>query len=253
MVEAVWNGFLRMSLVSCPIRLTSATSDSKRIKLDVLSARTGNPVTEQFVDAKSGDVVPPDALVKGYEFEKSRYVMVSEDELKTLGSKAGNIIDLDHFVPRDQIDQIYIEAAYYIHPEGELAADTVHALRLAMRRSKRVALGHVRIGDQERPALIEPHRAGLMMSTLRTPEELVATEFVERPESEIPAEMVEIAETIITRRAGNFDPKTLHDRYQDDLRKLVEQKAKNAPPSPAAPRSPPRPVTPPPPPAALSA
>src|ERR1700733_12750497 len=102
MVEAVWNGFLRLSLVSCPIRLTSATSDSKRIKLDLLSARTGNPVTEQFVDAKTGDVVAKEALVKGYEFAASRYVTVTDDELAKLGGIAGNLIELEQFVPRDQ-------------------------------------------------------------------------------------------------------------------------------------------------------
>ena len=241
MAEAVWNGFLRLSLVSCPIRLASATSDGKRIKLDLLSARTGNPVTEQFVDSKTGDVVTPGALVKGYEFDKTRYVTVTDDELKKLSGGGANIIDLEHFVPRDQIDHLYIESAYYVHPEGQLASDTVHALCLAMRRSGRVALGHVRIDDQDRPAMIEPHRAGLMMSTLRTQDELVPADFVERPESEIPSEMIEIAEAIIGRRAGNFDAKTLRDRYQDELRQLVEQKAKNAPPAPAAtrPASPP--------------
>jgi DNA end-binding protein Ku len=261
MAEAVWNGFLRLSLVSCPIRLSTATSDANRVKLDLLSARTGNAVAEQFVDAKTGDVVAKEALVKGYEFETSRYVTVADDELATLGSGAGNIIDLEQFVPRDQIDHLYIEAAYYLHPEGQLASDTVHALRLAMRRSGRVALGHVRIGDQERPALIEPHRAGLMMSTLHTQDELIVADFPDRPEDAIPAEMIEIAEAIIARRAADFDPGKLRDRYQDDLRELVEQKAKNAPPSPtearrpaaAAPPPPPAPEPAPPPPPPVAA
>jgi DNA end-binding protein Ku len=239
MAEAVWNGFLRLSLVSCPITLSSATSDARRVKLDLLSARTGNPVTEQFVDAKTGDVVAKEALVKGHEFAPGRFVTLGEDELAKLGSGAGNIIDLERFVPRDQIDHLYVEAAYYLHPEGQLASDTVHALRLAMRRSGRVALGHVKIGERERPALIEPHRAGLMMSTLHTEDELIVAEFGERPEDDIPAEMIEIAEAIIARRAGDFDPRQLRDRYQDDLRKLVEQKAGNAPPPPAPARRPP--------------
>src|SRR6202035_946294 len=152
-----------LSLVSCPIRLSSATSDANRIKLDLLSARTGNTVNEQFVDAKTGDVVAKEALVKGHEFAAGRYVTVTDEELAKLGG-GGNIIDLEQFVPRDQIDHLYVEAAYYLHPEGQLASDTVHALRLAMRRSRRVAIGHARLGDHKRPALIEPHRAGLMMS-----------------------------------------------------------------------------------------
>jgi DNA end-binding protein Ku len=234
MADSVWNGFLRLSLVSCPIRLTPATSDGKHLKLDLLSARTGNPVTQQFVDGKTGDVVPGDALVKGYEFEKTRYVTLTDAELQKLGGGAGNIIDLEHFVPRDQIDRIYIESIYYLHPEGQLASDTMHALRLAMQRSGRAALGQVRIGERERPALIEPHRSGLMMSTLYTEDELVRASFPERKESDIPAEMIDIAEQIISRRAGDFDPKQLRDRFQDDLQKLVDEKAKNVPPAPPA-------------------
>jgi DNA end-binding protein Ku len=233
MADLVWNGFLRLSLVSCPIRLSSATSDANLIKLDLLSARTGSPVEERFVDAKTGDIVTPQALIKGYEFEKGRYVTLADDELARLGSGVGNIIDLEQFVPRDQIDHLYIEAAYYLHPDGQLALDTIHALRLAMQRSGRVALGHVKIGDQERPALVEPHRTGLMMSTLHTQEELVIADFEERPQDDVPTEMVEIAEAIITRRATDFDPRKLRDRYQDDLRRLVEQKAGTAPPAPA--------------------
>ena len=239
MAEAVWNGFLRLSLVSCPITLNPATSDARRITLDLLSARTGNPVTEQYVDTKTGDVVAKEALVKGHEFAPGRYVTVSDEELAKLGGGGGNIIDLERFVPREQIDHLYVEAAYYLQPEGQLASDTVHALRLAMRRSGRVALGHVRIGERERPALIEPHRAGLMMSTLHTEDELVVAKSDERPEEDIPAEMVEIAEAIIARRAGEFDPRQLRDRFQDDLRKLVEQKASNAPAPPPASRRPP--------------
>ena len=255
MAEAVWSGSLRLSLVSCTVYLTPATSNASRVKLDLLSARTGNPVTEQFVDAKTGDVVAPEALVKGYEFDNSRYVTVTEEELQTLGSGATNIIDIGNFVPRNQIDLLYIDAVYFVHADGQLSADTVQALRLAMERSQRVALGYVRIGDHERPALIEPSRGGLMMSTLRTEDELVPADFAERPD-DVPGDMVEIAEAIITRRAADFDPNQLRDRYQDDLRQLVEQKAKDAPP-PSEDRRPhlvpvpdPEPEPPPPPPVA---
>jgi DNA end-binding protein Ku len=242
MAEAVWNGSLRLSLVSCPIYLSAATTDSKRIKLELLSGRTGNPVTQQFVDAKTGDVVASDSLVKGYEFDKSRFVTVTDDEFSKLGSGIGNIIDLEHFVPRAEIDRLYIDSSCYIHPDGPLAADTVHALRLAMERSGRAALGHIRLGDSERPALIEPYRGGLMISTLRTEDELAAPEFVERPDSEISGDMVEVAEAIIVRRAAEFDAGQLRDRVQDDLRQLVEHKITALPPPPAPPPS----VSPPP-------
>lgn len=233
MAEAVWNGSLRLSLVSCTIHLSPAVNESKRIKLERLSARTGNPVTEQFVDAKTGDVVTSEALVRGYQFESSRYITVSEEEIAKFGGGGANIIDLEHFVPRHQIDQLHIDDTYYIHPDGQLAADTVHALRVAMQRSGRAALGHVWIGDSERPVLIEPHRGGLMMSTLRTADEVVHSDFVERAENDVPGDMIEIAESIIARRAGDFDAALLRDRFQDDLRELVDQKIKGLLPGPA--------------------
>lgn len=253
MAEAVWNGSLRLSLVSCPVYLAAATSDAKRVKLELLSARTGNPVTEQFVDAKTGDVVAPEALVKGYQFEQSRYVTLSEEEVGKLGSGAGNIIDLEQFVLRQQIDDLHIDDVYFIYPEGQLAADTLHALRLAMQRSGRSALGHVRIGSGERPALVEPNRGGLMMSTLRVGNEVMHPDFVERPESDIPSDMIEIAEAIIARRTADFNANLLRDRFEDDLRKLVEEKVKDAPPATQGrrprlvPRPEPAPEPPPPP------
>jgi DNA end-binding protein Ku len=252
MAEAVWNGSLRLSLVSCPISLSAATSNSPRIKLDLLSARTGNPVTEQFVDSKTGDVVASESLVKGYEFETSRYVTMTTEEFGKLGGGIGNIIDLEHFIRRDQIDLLHIDDVYYVHPEGHLAADTVDALRLAMQRSGRVALGHVRIGESQRPALIEPHRGGLMLSTLRTKGELVEPDFAERPESDISADMIEIAEAIISRRTADFDPATLRDGLQEELQQILQQKAKDAPPALSDERRPrlvPAPEVPPPPPA----
>jgi DNA end-binding protein Ku len=253
MVEAVWNGFLRLSLVSCPISLSPAISDANSIRLDPLSARSGNPVTQQYVDARTGDVVAADALVKGYEVEASRYVTIGEDELEKLGAGA-NVIELEHFVPRDQIDPIYIETTYYLHPDGPHASDTVHALRLAMRRSKRVALGHVWIGQRERPALIEPYRDGLMVSTLHTEEEYVPAQFAAPPEDQIPVEAVEIAEAIIARRSSDFNPGQLRDRFQHGLRALLEEKSRNVPRGRTRPPPPPAPsrTAEPPPPASPS-
>jgi DNA end-binding protein Ku len=248
MVDSVWNGFLRLSLVSCPIRLQSATSNAKRLRLEQLSARTGNPVTQQFVDGKTGDVVAADALVKGYEFAPSRYVTLSEDELRQAAAAQSNIIDLEHFVPGGQFDRLHVEATYYVHPEGQLASDTVHALRLAMRHSGRVALGHMWLGERELPVLVEPRLGGLTLSTLHTAAEMVPAEFGERADADIPGEMIEIAEAIIARRSGDFTPGLLQDRFQDAVRTLIDEKAKNAPPRivPVPPPEPPAPMAAPP-------
>jgi DNA end-binding protein Ku len=254
MPQATWNGFLRLSLVSCPVYLSPATTDKRRVHLAELSARTGNPVTQQYVDARTGDVVPPDALVKGYQFEGGRYVSISEGELKALGSEPSKIIDVDHFVAKDEIDRLYLDDIYYLYPDGDLASDTVHAVRLAMERNGRVAIARVQLADREQQVLIEPRDGGLMVSTLRSADDVEAAEFVQRSEGDIPAEMVDIAESIIGRRVGMFDKQALRDPYEEALRGLVDGKVNNAPPGPrgadpqrAAPSPPPRPADPAPP------
>ncbi|MBV8889967.1 MAG: Ku protein [Alphaproteobacteria bacterium] len=229
MPEPTWNGFLRLSLVSCPVYLSPATTDGRRVKLERLSARTGNPVRQQFVDPRTGDVVAPEALVHGYEFSHGRYVNISDAELRELETEPSKIIDIDYFVPQQQIDRLYLETPFYLYPDGQLASDTVHALRLAMERNERAAIGRVQLEQRERLVLIEPLGGGLMLSTLRSADDVQPAEFTERSEHEIPAEMIEIAESIINRRAGAFEKNALRDRHEDALRRLVDEKVRRAP------------------------
>ena len=148
MIEAVWTGFLRLSLVFCQIRLL--------------------PVAKLA-------------------------------EHSIVGNDTENILDVDHFVPRNQVDQTYLDTAYYLHPADNLANDTLHALRVGMLRSGRVALGNVRVGNRQIRVMIEPHGAGLLMSTLYPDEEHYPSEFTERAEDAVPREMIEITEEIISR------------------------------------------------------
>lgn len=234
MAEAVWNGFLRLSLVSCPVRLAPATSDAHVIRLDQLNSRTGNPVTQQFVDSRTGDVVAADAVVRGYP-GGSGYVTISDSEYETLSADTSNLIEVAHFSPSDQVDRARLETSYYIYPDGPLAADTLAALRLAMRCSGSDAIAYVRLGERERMVLIQLHGAGLMLSTLRPPRVLAAAEFAERADSDVPTEMVEIAESIIARRALQSDPNALHDRYESRLRLLIAEKTGGSASLPAEP------------------
>ncbi|MGH7092586.1 MAG: Ku protein, partial [Stellaceae bacterium] len=240
--------------MSCPVHLTPVTTAGKRVRLDDVNARTGNLVTEQFVDSKTGDVVAAGAVAKGYRVDSARHVIVSDEELKALTGAAANVLDIEQFVPHDQIDRIYVDASCYVHPEGQIATETVHALSLAMERDGRVGLGRVSLGDRERTVMVQPHGTGLMMSTLHSPDQIVLPGFAERPADQIPVEMVEVAETIISRRSRDFSPSLLQDRTEAALRALVEQKVRSAPPPPPAspPRPSPAPAAPPPPAAAAS-
>jgi DNA end-binding protein Ku len=238
MPEAVWNGYLRLSsAVSCPVRLAPATKEPDTLKLEELNSRTGNPLTQQFVDSRTGDVVSADQIVKGHQEPGLSYVMIAGSELAALAGAAPSIIDVTHFCWRDQIDRARFETSYYIYPESGHAADTLDGLRLAMRRAGRDGIAYVHLGERECVAVIQPHGAGLMLSTLRPPRLLEPAEFVERADSEVPADMIDLAEAIIQHGILVGDANALPDRYENRLRTLIEQKsgrADGAPVSPAA-------------------
>jgi len=226
MPRASWNGFLRLSLVTCPVYLVPATTEAKRVRFNQLNAETGNRVAQQLVDSKTGDPVDRDQIVKGYEYERGRYVTISDEELKDLQIESSKIVDLDRFVDRDDVDPIYLDTPYYVHPDGEIAAETFRVIGEAMSKTNKVGLGHVTLSSRERLVLVEPRDGGLVMSTVRSADEVRPAEFGANPKSEADPDMVAIAETIIQRRAAKFDPETFRDRYQDALRELVEAKTK---------------------------
>jgi DNA end-binding protein Ku len=226
MPRASWNGFLRLSLVSCPVALVPATTEAKRVRFNQLNGKTGNRVQQQLVDSKTGEVVDRDEIVKGYEYDRGRYVTVDEDELKALQIESSKIIDLDRFVDRDEVDPVYLDKPYYVYPDGQLAADTFRVISEAMEHKNKVGLGRVTMSSREHLVLVEPRDGGLLMTTVRSADEVRPAEFGPLPKSEIDADMVGIAETIIERRSGAFDPETFRDRYQDALRELVAEKTK---------------------------
>src|SRR5262244_549502 len=226
MPRASWNGFLRLSLVSCPVALVPATTEAKRVRFNQLNSKTGNRVQQQLIDSKTGEVVDRDQIVKGYEFDRGRYVTVTDDELKALQIESSKIIDLDRFVDRDEVDPVYLDTPYYVYPDGELAAETFRVISEAMIHKNKVGLGRVTISNRERLVLVEPRDGGLLMSTIRSADEVRPAEFGPASKGEIDADMVAIAESIIERRSGAFDPADFHDRYQDALRELVAEKTK---------------------------
>ena len=226
MPRASWSGFLRLSLVTCPVYLTPATTEAKRIRLNQLNSKTGNRLAQRLVNSKTGDEVGRDQIVKGYEFDRDRYVTLSEEELKDLRVELSKIIDLDRFVGRDEVDPLYLDAPYYVYPEGELAAETFRVIGEAMAHTNKVGLGRITMSGRERPVLVEPRGEGLMMSQLRSSDEVRPAEFASKPEAQIDPDLVALAETIIERKSGKFEPAGFHDRYQEALRELVDSKLK---------------------------
>jgi DNA end-binding protein Ku len=225
MPRASWNGFLKLSLVSCPVYLSPATTEAKRIRLNQLNSATGNRLKQQLVDSETGEVVERDEIAKGYEYERGRYVTLEDDELKGLQIESSKIIDLTQFVGRDEVDSVYLDAPYYVYPDGELATEAFQVIGEAMAAKGLVGIGRVTISSRERLVLVEPRGAGLVMSTLRSADEVRAAEFG-KTNGDVDPDMLAIAEAIIERRKGTFDPASFRDRYQDALRELVEGKLK---------------------------
>jgi DNA end-binding protein Ku len=239
MPRASWNGFLKLSLVSCPVYLSPATTETKRIRLNQLNAETGNRIKQQLVDADTGDVVERDQIAKGYEYQRGQYVTIDDDELKALQIESSKIIDLTQFVSRDEVDPVYLDVPYYVYPDGELATEAFRVVGEAMTATGLVGIGRVTISSRERLVLVEPRGAGLVMSTLRSADEVRAAEF-DKTNGEVDPDMLVIAETIIERRKGTFDPASFRDRYQDALRELVDGKLKGVAKTPHEISAPPK-------------
>src|SRR5260370_4889712 len=177
MPRARWDGFLRLSLVRCRVALVPATTEAKRVRFNQLNSETGNRVQQQLVDSETGEVVDRDQIVKGYEYERGRYVTIDDDELKALQIESSKIIDLERFVDRDEVDPVYLDTPYYVYPDGELAAETFRAIGEAMAHNKKVGLGRVTITNRESQVLVEPRHAALALSTVRSAAEVRPADF----------------------------------------------------------------------------
>ncbi len=228
MPRATWNGFLRLSLVSCPVYLTPATTEAAHIRLHQLNPETGNRVRQLLVDSETGEPVDRAAVVKGYEYERHQYVVVPDEELQALRIESSQTIDLDRFVAGDEVDPLYLDTPYYVHPDGKIAVETFRVIGQAMAETGRLGLGRIVLSNRERMVLVEPRGGGMLMRTLRSAAEVRAAEFAEPGEAADP-DMVAVAKTIIERRAGAFDPGEFRDRYQEALRELVESKLAGKP------------------------
>jgi DNA end-binding protein Ku len=224
-MATLWRGFLRLSLVSCPVTLSPATSETTRIHLNQLNKATRNRLRVKLVDEDTGDAVERDDIVKGYQIAKGQHVLLDEDELEAIQIESSRIIDLETFVDANEIDCLYFDKPYYVAPDGDVAAETYRVIVRAMRDTGKVGLGRVVLSTREHPVAVEPHGAGLLLTTLRAANEVrPAPEIAD--DEEVNDEAVALATMIIEKRSGHFNPKTFHDRYQDALRSLVEAKAK---------------------------
>ena len=221
----IWEGHLRLSLVACPVSLYTATSVAGDVHFHLINPATGNRVRTQTVDPETGEV-DRKSLVRGFEIEKDRYLLLTNEEIKSVRLESTGTIDIERFVDGSEIDRIWWNDPYFLAPDGKAGLDAYIVIRDAMRQSGKVALGRVVIGTRERLVAIEPRGEGMLVTTLRSHDEVrdPAQLFEVVPNRKPDPRMIAIAEQIIGQQAGPFDPAGFNDRYEDALRTLIRDK-----------------------------
>ena len=223
----MWQGQLRLSLVSCPVALYGATSRTADISFHLLNPDTNNRIRMIPTDPDTGPVERAD-LVKGYEISKNHYVVLSNDEIKAVKLETTKTIDIQRFVDEKEIDRLYWNDPYYLLPNDKSGNEAYAVIREALAQTGRIALGRVVMHTRERLVALEPRDKGIICYTLRMGDEVVspADAFGDIPATRPDKQMVEIARKIIEQQAGAFEPDKFEDRYENALRDLIRRKEK---------------------------
>ena len=229
--RAYWKGSLKLSLVSCPVVLYPVSTSVEKTRFHMINKETGNRLKQQMVDAETGDVVESDQKGRGYEVSKGDYVEIEKEELEAVQVESNHTIDIDSFVPRDEIDRRYLNHPYYIAPDGKAGVDAFAVIRDAMKDKDRVALARIVLSNREHVIAIEPLGKGLLGTTLRYPYELREEDeyFDDIKNPKISKDMIELASHILDSKAAHFDPSKFKDEYENALKTLVKRKAAGKP------------------------
>ena len=225
--RAYWKGYLKLSLVTCPVALYPASSQSEKTRFHQINRKTGNRLRQQMVDEETGRVVEGENKGRGYELSSGKYVEIEPEELDAVEVESTHTIDIDKFVPEDEIDKRYYDRPYYIVPDGKSGEEAFAVIRDAMKDKGRVALARIVFANREHILAVEPWGKGLLGTTLRYDYEVrdEGSFFKGIPSPRVPKDMVELAGDILDRKAGHFDAGKFKDEYELALRKLVKLKA----------------------------
>jgi DNA end-binding protein Ku len=226
--RANWKGFLRLSLVTCPVALYPATSEAEKISFNQINKTTGHRIRYLRVDDETGEEVSSDDIIKGYKVDADRYLEVSKDELENIALESTRTIEIDEFVPRKEIDDLYLVRPYYIVPDGKVGHDAYAVIRETIRSLDKVALARVVLTSREHVIALEARDNGLMGMLLRYPYEVrdQAEYFDDIQDVKITKDMLDLAKHIVEQKSGHFDPSKFEDHYEAALRDLLNKKQK---------------------------
>lgn len=237
--RANWKGYLKLSLVSCAVELFSATNRAERTHFNIINRETGNRVRYQVVDAVTGAEVPQENRLKGFEVEPDRYVLLEEQELDEVALESTHMIDIESFLLREEVDELYLDEPYYVAPADKVGLEAFAVIRDAMRKKSLVAIARVVLRRREHLLMLEPRGKGILAIALRFADEVRNERdyFDEIPDIEVPREMLALAQHILDTKKAKFDPSKFEDRYETALRELISAKdAGKKPPRAPAPR-----------------
>ncbi|MCF8505884.1 MAG: Ku protein [Caulobacter sp.] len=222
-----WQGHLKLSLVTCPVALYTATSSGGDVHFNLINPKTNNRIRMITTDPDTGPI-ERSGLVKGYEVSKGEYILLTDEEIRSVKLESTKTIDIERFVPGDEIDRIYWDNPYYLAPDGKLAQEAFGVIRTALEKSGQIALGRIVLSTRERILALEPRGKGILAYTIRSDAEVRRPDeiFGEISSAKADPAMIAIAEKIIEQQAGPFDPGQFVDRYEEALKGLIADKQK---------------------------
>jgi DNA end-binding protein Ku len=232
--RANWKGFLRLSLVTCPVALYPATSDSDKISFNQINKNTGHRIKYSRVDAETGEEVPSEDIIKGYKVDTDTYVEVTKDELENVALESTRTIEIDEFVKREEIDPRYIIRPYYLTPDGKVGHDAYAVIRETIRSMDMVAIGRVVLTNREHIIALEPMERGLVGTLLRYPYEVRSESeyFDDIQDVKLTKDMLDLAKHIVNQKSAHFEPEKFEDHYEQALIDLINQKRAGKPVTP---------------------
>jgi DNA end-binding protein Ku len=238
--RANWKGFLRLSLVTCPVALYPATSDSEKVSFNQINRKTGHRIKYAKVDADTGEEVANEDIVKGYKVDTDTYIEVTKDELDDIALESTHTIEIDEFVPKADIDNRYLIRPYYLVPDGKVGHDAFAVIRETIRSMNKVAVGRVVLTNREHIIALEPLGKGLMGTLLRYPYEVRSEKeyFDDVQDVKVTKDMLDLAKHIVEQKSGSFEPEAFEDHYESALIDLINKKRSGIRlPAKAAPKS----------------
>jgi DNA end-binding protein Ku len=237
--RANWKGFLRLSLVTCPVALYPATSDTEKVSFNQINRKTGHRIKYAKVDAETGEEVASDDIMKGYKVDADTYIEVTKEELDDIALESTRTIEIDEFVPKADIDNRYLIRPYYLVPDGKVGHDAFAVIRETIRNMNKVAIGRVVLTNREHIIALEPLGKGLMGTLLRYPYEVRDEKeyFDDVQDVKVTKDMLDLAKHIVEQKSAAFEPEQFDDRYESALIDLINQKRNGLPAAKAAPKS----------------